>query len=193
MNVDLTSTFKDARRLLDEWKKRYSKEEYPQKVVMNIFYRKYATEKMWQNIIKKSHNTWESAYEQNKHEYNRVAQYEIVPVLEAFIKQDKKVTSIKFSDFNSFISAASRGDNEALKGIEYTYFLNRIFDELAIIWLSFVNSGLSGGEAITRLTGAVLPAAMPINSYSEVENLFDQIGAENYLRSLFIKEHNNQI
>ena len=193
MNVDITSTFKDARRLLNEWKSRYSKDEYPKKVIMNIFYRKYATEKMWPDAIKKSYKTWETAYEQNKHEYVRVSQHEIVPILESLIKQDKKVTSIKFSDFNSFINAASRGDSEALKAIEYTYFLNRIFDELAILWLSFVNSGLSGAQAMMRLTGAGLPANMPINSYSEVESIFDQLGAENYLRSLFMKEYNNQL
>lgn len=39
MNIDLTSTFKDARQLTNTWKARYSAAEYPQKVIMNIFYR----------------------------------------------------------------------------------------------------------------------------------------------------------
>lgn len=46
MNIDLTSTFKDARQLLNTWQNRYSSAEYPQKVIMNIFYRKYTIEKM---------------------------------------------------------------------------------------------------------------------------------------------------
>ncbi|MFN3851335.1 MAG: hypothetical protein ACK4NY_18000 [Spirosomataceae bacterium] len=193
MNVDLTNTFKDARRLINSWKDRYSKEEYPQKVVMNIFYRKYAIDRMWSKVISNSYANWQIAYEQNMLEYSKTAQNEIIPVLESLIKADKKVSTIKFSDFNSYIRSASRGDSEAIKGIEYTYFLHRIFDELIILWLSFVNSGVSKVDAVTRLTGAIIPRDMPINSYSEIEQILDQLGAENYLQSLFMKEFNNQL
>ncbi len=193
MNTDLTSTFKDSRRLLNEWKNRYSKEEYPNKLVLNIFYRKYSIDRMWPNVLNNSYPDWETAYENNKHEYARVAQNEIVPVLETFIKMDKKVTTVRYSDFYSYIDSASKGNIEAIKGIEYTYFLHRVLDELVILWISFVNAGIQRVEAITKLTGVVLPPKMPIESYLEVEQLFDQLGAEKYLYSLFIKEHNNQI
>ena len=193
MNVDLTSTFKDSRRLMNTWNDRYSRDEYPKKVVMNILYRKYATEILWSKVLKNSYKDWQAAYEQIKLEYERIAQHEIVPVLEALIKSDKKVTTMRFSDFTSYINSASKGDKEAVKGIEYTYFLNRIFDELVIIWLSFVTSGTSRIEAVMKLSGAMLPREMPVNSYSELEQIFDQLGAEKYLQSLFIKEYNNQI
>lgn len=160
---------------------------------MNILYRKYATEILWSKVLKNSYKDWQAAYEQIKLEYERIAQHEIVPVLEALIKSDKKVTTMRFSDFTSYINSASKGDKEAVKGIEYTYFLNRIFDELVIIWLSFVTSGTSRIEAVMKLSGAMLPREMPVNSYSELEQIFDQLGAEKYLQSLFIKEHNNQI
>ncbi len=193
MNVDLTSTFKDSRALINTWTDRYSREEYPKKVVMNTFYRKYATEILWSKALKNSYKDWETAYEPIKREYERIAQNEILPILESQLKSDKKVTTMRFSDFTSYINSASKGDKEAIKGIEYTYFLNRMFDELVIIWLSFVTSGTSRVEAVMKLTGAVIPREVPINSYAELENLFDQLGAEHYLRSLFMKEHNKQI
>lgn len=193
MNADLTNTFKDARRLINSWKDRYSSTEYPQKVILNIFYRKYTIEKMWSRLINQTSPNWEKAYENNMLEYSKIAQNEIAPVLENYLQVDRKVNAIKYSDFQSYIKAASIGDIDSIKAIEYTYFLNRVFDELTILWISMVNSGETKINAVAKLTGAILPREMPINSYAEIEQIFDQLGAENYLQSLFMKEYNNQL
>jgi hypothetical protein len=193
MNADLTNTFKDARRLINSWKDTYSTTEYPQKVILNIFYRKYTIEKMWTRVINLTSPSWEKAYESNMLKYAEIAQNEIVPVLDNNLQADKKVTAIKYSDFQSYIKSASRGDIDSIKAIEYTYFLNRIFDEFTILWISMVNSGETKTNAIIKLTGAILPREMPIDTYAEIENIFDQIGVENYLQTLFMKEHTNQM
>jgi hypothetical protein len=193
MNADLTNTFKDARRLINSWKDRYSPTEYPEKVILNIFYRKFTIEKMWSRVINQTYPNWETAYENIKLKYAEIAQNEVVPVLESNLQEDKKVTTIKYSDFQSYIKSASRGDIDSIKAIEYTYFLNRIFDEFTILWISMVNSGETKISAVARLTGAFLPREMPIDSYTEIEQIFDQIGVENYLHTLFIKELNNEL
>ena len=191
MNIDLTSTFKDARQLTNTWKARYSAAEYPKKVIMNIFYRKYTIEKMWPTIFNTKYSSWETAYENLKNKYAVVA-LSINPVLETKLNSNDKVTSIKFSDFTSYIQSASSGNKEALKGIEYTYFLHRIFDELILIWVAMVISGDTKINAIAKITRAVL-AEMPINDYAVIEQIFDQLGAEKYLQTLFIKEMQNQL
>ena len=121
MNIDLSSTFKNARQLTNTWKTRYSSSEYPQKVIMNIFYRKYTIEKMWPTIFNTNYSNWETAYENLKNRYAEVA-LSINPVLESKLTANEKVTSIRFSDFTSYIQSASSGNKDALKGIEYTYF-----------------------------------------------------------------------
>ena len=191
MNIDLISTFKDARQLTNTWKARYSAAEYPQKVIMNIFYRKYTIEKMWPSIFNTKYSSWETAYENLKNKYAEVA-LSINPVLETKLKANDKVTSIKFSDFTSYIQSAATGNEEALKGIEYTYFLHRIFDELILVWVAMVISGDTKINAIAKITRAVL-AEMPINDYAVIEQIFDQLGAEKYLQTLFIKEMQNQL
>jgi hypothetical protein len=192
MNIDLTSTFKDARQLTNTWKARYSTTEYPQKVVLNIFYRKYTIDKMWQTMFDKKFSNWQSAYQHLKQNYGLVAQNEIAPFLERKIQANQRVTTIQFSDFVSFIRSASAGNQESIKGIEYTYFLHRILDELVIIWASMVVSGDTKINAIAKITRAVL-AEMPINDYTTIEKIFDQLGAEQYLQTLFIKEMKNQL
>jgi len=191
MNIDLTSTFKDARQLTNIWKARYSAAEYPQKVIMNIFYRKYTIEKMWPNIFNTKYSNWETAYASLKNKYAEVA-LTINPVLESKLKANDKVTSIKFSDFTSYIQAAASGNKDALKGIEYTYFLHRIFDELILVWVAMVVSGDTKINAIAKITGAAI-AEIPINDYAVIEQIFDQLGAEKYLQSLFIKEMQNNL
>ena len=187
MNIDLTSTFKDARQLINTWKNRYSSAEYPEKVIMNIFYRKYTIEKMWPSIFNTKYSTWEIAYENIKNKYAEVAQRDINPILNSKLRSNDRVTSIKFSDFSSYIQSAAAGNNEAIKGIEYTYFLHRIFDELILVWVSMVVSGDTKINAVAKITRAVL-AEMPINDYAVIEQIFDQLGAEQYLQTLFLKE-----
>lgn len=190
MNIDLTNTFKEGRQMINTWRSRYSPSEYPQKVVMNIFYRKYTIEKMWGTMFDHKFSDWQSAYRHLKQRYGQVAQNEIVPVLETKLQSNDGVTTIKYSDFTSYIKSASQGNQEAIKGIEYTYFLHRILDELVLVWASMVISGDSKINAITKITRAVL-VEMPINDYTTIEQIFDQLEAEKYLKSLFIKELNN--
>jgi hypothetical protein len=191
MNIDLTSTFKDARQLTNTWKTRYSASDYPEKVIINIFYRKYTIEKMWPSIFISKYSNWDTAYASLKNKYEEVA-LTINPVLESKLKANDKVTSIRFSDFSSYIQAAVSGNKDALKGIEYTYFLHRIFDELILVWVAMVVSGDTKINAIAKITRAVL-AEMPINDYAVIEQIFDQLGAEKYLQSLFIKEMQNNL
>ena len=53
-------------------------------------------------------------------------------------------------------------------------------------------SGDTKINAIAKITRAVL-AEMPINDYAVIEQIFDQLGAEKYLQTLFIKEMQNQL
>lgn len=192
MNIDLTNTFKESRQMINTWKNRYQPNEYPQKVVMNIFYRKYTIEKMWGTMFNQRFSDWQTAYQNLKLEYGQVAQSEIVPVLERKLQSNDKVTTIQFSDFTAYIKSASAGNQEAIKGIEYTYFLHRILDELVLVWAAMVVSGESKINAIAKITRAVI-ADMPINDFTTIEQIFDQLGAEKYLQTLFIKEMQNQL
>ena len=192
MNVDFTNTFRDAKGLIKTWKQRYAPQEYPYKVVLNVFYRKFTIERMWSRVINQSHPTWQQAYGYNMEKYAEVAQSEIVPVLEAGIKANNPVGMIRFSDFQSNIQSAASGDKDAIRRIEYSYFLNRILDELVILWISRVNAGESKMKAITYITGAEI-AEMPIDNYATIEQLFDRLGAESELKTLFFKEMSGQV
>jgi hypothetical protein len=48
--VDLSNLYITGLGMLQTWRGRYSLEEYPEKVLLNIFYRKYTTDFMWNDI-----------------------------------------------------------------------------------------------------------------------------------------------
>lgn len=124
--------------------------------------------------------------------YGQVSQMEIVPVLESWVQSNRQVGMVKYSDFQSFIQNGSRGNADALKGIEYTYLLHRVLDELIMLWISMVNSGETQVNAIAKLTRAVVEIPT-IRNYAEIESVFDQLGAEQYLQSLLVKELTGQL
>jgi len=192
MNIDLTTTFKESRQMINTWRERYNSKEYPLKVVMNIFYRKYTIERMWPNIFHKKYSDWQTAYRSLKLIYSETAQNEVAPFLEKKLQSNDRVTSLKFTDFSSYINSAASGNQEAIKGIEYTYFLHRILDELVLVWVAMVVSGESKIDAIAKITRAVIED-MPIDDYAIIEKIFDQLGAEKYLQTLFYKEIQNQL
>ncbi|MGB8193193.1 MAG: hypothetical protein WCF67_14790 [Chitinophagaceae bacterium] len=47
MRIDLTQPFSEGVNNLITWRARYSKFEYPFKVVQNIFYRQYTMNSIW--------------------------------------------------------------------------------------------------------------------------------------------------
>ena len=146
---------------------------------------------MWPVIFNTKYSNWETAYSNLKAKYEEVS-LEINPVLEIKLKANEQVTSIKFSDFISYIKSAASGNKEAFKGIEYSYSLHRIFDELILVWVAMVVSGETKINAIAKITRAVF-AEIPIDDYSVIEQIFDQLGAEKYLQMLFVKEIQNNL
>ena len=186
MNFDLIHVFNDAQTKLETWKNRYTPAEYPYKIVLNIFYRKYAMESMFDRVLRLRFPDVNTAMISVSNEYQEECLKKMVNVVEPWMLSNRKVGMIKYSDFESFIRSAAQGNQDALRGIEYTYRLHRIIDGLILVWMSVVTTGKSKTESITRVTNAVI-AEMPINNYETIESIIDQLGAENYLRTLIMR------
>lgn len=192
MNVDLTNVLLDADSLLSTWRTRYNTAEYPSKIVLNIFYRKYALESMFNSALNNKYPDLNTAFIKLSEKYQLECTSKIVYVVEQWTKSNRKGGSIKYSDFESYINSASLGNNEAIKAIEYTYKLHRIIDGLVLSWMAIVTTGSSKIQAVTRVTNAII-TSMPIDNYETIEAILDQLGAENYLQSLLLKIHSNNV
>lgn len=147
---------------------------------------------MWPTIFNTNYSNWKTRYENLKIKYGEVVPRYTNPFLESKLRTNDKITSIKLSDFTSYFQSAASGTKEALKEIEYTSFHHIILNELILVWFAMVIFGDTKINAIAKIKRAV-HAEMPINDYAVIEQMFDQVGAEKYSQTLFLKEmQNNQ-
>ena len=181
MNIDLTSTYEDGLAKLNTWNSRYSSFELPHKIVLNIFYRKFTIDSMFERALNMHCATWDEGYERIMNLYGQVAAAEVHSNLEDWISQDIRVGAQRFSDFHQFIENARSGSEHGLAPIQYTYLLHRVLDELVVTWLAFTTTGLSPIDSITRLTNFEIETGQ-IDNYEKIESILDQLGAENELR-----------
>lgn len=65
--IDLTYALNEGTSNLIKWRNRYSPQEYPQKIVLNIFYRRYTMSRIWNRLMqmKNSEMDFEDAYKNN--------------------------------------------------------------------------------------------------------------------------------
>ena len=68
----------------------------------------------------------------------------------------------------------------------------KLDDQEKAIVRSLIRNPRASDNAIAKITRAVI-AEMPINDYAVIEQIFDHLGAEKYLQTLFIKEMQNNL
>ena len=181
MNIDLTKTIQEASSNLSIWRDRYSSHELPYKIVLNIFYRKFTIECMFDKALNLSSDSWDDGYQQIMKLYGQVAGSEVVHNLEKWVAQDVRVGAQRFSDFAPYIENARSGALEGIAPIQYTYLLHRVIDELVLAWIAYTTSGLSQIDSISQLTNIIIETGH-IDSYEQIEAIIDQLGAESELR-----------
>jgi len=181
MNIDLTKTIQEASSNLSIWRDRYSSHELPYKIVLNIFYRKFTIECMFDKALNLSSDSWDDGYQQIMKLYGQVAGSEVVHNLEKWVAQDVRVGAQRFSDFAPYIENARSGSLEGIAPIQYTYLLHRVIDELVLAWIAYTTSGLSQIDSISQLTNIIIETGH-IDSYEQIEAIMDQLGAESELR-----------
>ncbi|MDC0865703.1 hypothetical protein OAP50_01260, partial [bacterium] len=111
---------------LKGWRERYSKKEYPYKVIMNLFYELFSIESIWNEI--NSAFSGKKQFENLSEGYSHIGgikrEYQLAqihPNLESFIKNNKVAAGIKYSDFEEKIHKAQNGDNNEVIEIEFSY------------------------------------------------------------------------
>jgi hypothetical protein len=89
MRVDVSNSSFTAYAKLNEWRQRYSDSEYPGKVVINIFYRKYIIDEMWQELISYFNKNHGQLWYRTKNYWRQIATQKVNGELITLI-QDKK-------------------------------------------------------------------------------------------------------
>lgn len=143
---------------LKEWRTKYSKDEYPYKVVLNLFYELFSVEFIWDDINR--------AFEEGQQftdptqaliyfgEKKREVQLSVIhQQVQQFMQNDRVAGGIKFSDFKSMIQNSRNGDNHQVIEIEYAYWFYCQYLEAALQWAACGLLGMDKHSAYIEVTG----------------------------------------
>lgn len=193
MRIDLRNSFSEGMNNLMAWRNRYSKNEYPEKVTLNIFYRKYTMEFMFSEIIgcfennlfgkpKSKWSDFNEGFQKLKLIYSSTSTNKTHSVLLDLLKQKQRnVGNTNYSIFEPLIDGANSGMNSKLEEIEYAYLYYLLTDECILLWGALGGTGLTKIEAIGKMSGLLIETD-EIKTYAQIEQALGQLCAAAYLK-----------
>lgn len=187
--IDLSPLFPEAVNNMRTWKNRYTATDFPYKVVLNMFYRRYTMKYMWTEIMKYANGIYgqkdfSTAYNELEHKYAQVAMTKTRYVLETTIKSNpnEDVGGSTFEYYNALINRAKKGDRAAKEEIEFCYFYFFLADKVTLLWAAVCASGVDKLKAITEVSGAIIEP-MPLNDYGTISQGLGQLAVAPFLRT----------
>jgi hypothetical protein len=193
MRTDLRNSFNEGMNNLLTWRNRYSKQEYPEKVVLNIFYRKYTMEFMFNEIVGCFDNNffgkptakWTDfniGFSKLKTTYSTTAASKTHPVLINLLSQTQRdVGNTNYGIFAPLISEAKSGKSTKLEEIEYAYLYYLLADECILLWGAIGGTGLTKIETIGKMSGVIIEVD-DIKTYGLIEQILGKFCAAAYLK-----------
>lgn len=186
MRIDLRNQLAEGMNNLQAWRSRYSKSEYGEKVLLNVFYRKYSTFFMWDKIQNSFNgnvlwNDFNIGFREMMNLYQNQA-VQTQPILLQLLseKSNNPVGSVTYAGFADKIRGAKQGKNDDIEEIEFTYLHYLLNDQLILMWSAFGGTGLSKIDALAQMSGVII-AETDMSEYGKVENIIGQLCTGPYL------------
>lgn len=185
MNIDLRHSLKEGINNLLLWRNRYTA-DYPEKIVLNIFYRKYTMDFMFADILscfeknlfgkpKIKWNDMNEGFQKLKTIYSSTAISKTQPILiELLTDRQRIVGNTNYGMFTTLISEAKNGSRSKLEEIEYAYLYYLLTDECILLWSAFGGTGLSKIEAIGKMSGLIIETE-EIKIYTQIEHVLEHV------------------
>jgi hypothetical protein len=178
-------------KLLD-WRNRYTKEEYAEKVAKNLLYEGLAIGKIWNELLMSFStigNQGEPLFSDISSAQNhifvrrrQISVNDILPTIEENYPRISHLPTINFNVFRGKVDSASRGNVTMIEEVEFTYYYYTAAYEMIYLWASFGLMGLSKDQASLNVSGAVFPV-IDYSSPDELVSAFAQM-ASNYYSQL---------
>lgn len=171
----IQDVYKIQRDKLFEWRERYSKEEYPYKVVINIIYQLLQLEFMW-NEIHKCFNQNIKRIDDYNFAYNFVMKLKEVAISNISAKVDQTYNSrdlignFDLKLFRKMVADAQKGNNEQMAKIEQSYLWYTGGVELMYHWAACGLMGLNHFQAASEVCSMVM--SIDYKNLSDMQTMF---------------------
>lgn len=153
------------------WRNRYDKADYPEKIVLNIFYDLVPLPNLWRRLEpyfgQKLFENFEESFNKVAEEF-RINQLTIRPTLISMLELGVKVGGLSSKSYDKLVLEAKNKSNKAIEELEFTYIVRVAIKAAFIDWFAFGQLGLSKPEATNR----VFSVQYPIQDYKEFDAVF---------------------
>ena len=193
MSIDLTNPLNDGINYLKKWRDRYSNFEYPSKIVLNIFYRQYAMDSIWDMQITNSFEDLsnseidlQEAFKKIENEYSSSAEnFTSNNRLINLIKEGVEIGGLNYHSLLPLISRAENEDNEAVEELEFTYLYWLLANKSTIMWSAYGRIGHSTLESVTKVTNAIIKINEPF-TYKNSLNIFGNLIVSKFMDEKYV-------
>lgn len=188
--LDLRTPHNEGINNLLTWRNRYSSLEYPEKIVLNMFYRKYTMDFLWPEIAYiNSNKTWSdfgSGVKEIEEMFSACAINKTRNNLEHLLKNDgaRIVGNCSYDSFKQRISRAKSGNKKELEELEYAFLYYLLTDKCVLYFAVLIGLGIKKMDAISQLSGYILEEVQ-INDYETISAILGQVCAAQYLNQFY--------
>jgi len=184
MSYDLSNTMNRKIQKLYQWRDRYSKSEYPYKVVVNLFYELYTIHFMWDEISSifskglfsrpRRYNNFQDAMNHMVNIKREIQVRDVNPKLIDIMESNLPACGQQFEQYKKMISGAKNGNNGEVEEIEYSYAYITSVIELVIPWAACGLLGMDKHKAFVEVTGGDV-GGLSLQSFEEAYKYFNTI------------------
>jgi len=168
------------------WRSRYSKQEYPQKVMINTFYRQHTVNFMWEFLYSPFNksiidspkfNDYVLAKQHINQIYNQTKLYKTQSSLFSLLEKKADVGGLIY---NNMAKLADDANNITVEELEFTYIYYTIANEFLFRWSACGMIGINKFDSFIAVTGFGVNTENMIDYESSV-NLLGKLGASQFL------------
>lgn len=182
--IDIKSCFDEAIRNVRTWRNRYTVSEYPHKVVINMMYRAYGMEYIWnefRNNRLPNYSSIEEALRGMELHYSEISSTIIRENLLYWLKSkpNEKVGTLIFTNYEKMASAAESNSSKK-EELEFSYIFNLLEDKLVLYYIGIRQTGKSMTDTIATMTNYVIEP-IPNMDYAMAKQIFLQLYVAKYM------------
>ena len=182
--IDLKSAFTEGVNNISTWRNRYTPQEYPHKVLINIMYRAYTMNFVWQDFENGKlprFNNFNDAIIYMERYYGQTATEKVNANLLSWLRTrpNDYIGGCNYKFMEEVATDAERSASD-LKLMETSYFVHLLKDKMVLYYIAMRLAGKTDEGAIEALTNYQVQMTDKFN-YTSAKNTFGELIVDNYL------------
>ena len=176
--LDIKPAFDEGMRNIRTWRNRYSKSEYPHKVVINMMYRAYAMNYIWNEYMNSKLPRYISINDAligMENHYSAVTVNNINANLLNWLRTEpnKRIGTLIFQNYNK-IATEAETDSIKKEELEFSYLFNLLEDKLVLYYIGIKQTGKNMQDTIAAITNYMIEPITGM-TYEIAKQAFQQL------------------